>query len=205
MEQIKEYEYVDLGLPSGLKWAKCNIGAETETDYGDYFMWGSTTPNTTAKCNWAHDLFNNGSTSYNKTYFNSVKDIVCPNGVLSKECDAAAQIMGGDWRMPTDGEFQELLDNTTNVWITNYNGTGVNGRKFTSKTDESKYIFIPASGFRSGSSLIGQGNYGYVWSSSLYIDCPDFALNLRFCLNSIYASFNYYRYYGFVVRGVTNH
>ena len=205
MEQIKEYEYVDLGLPSGLKWAKCNIGAETETDYGDYFMWGSTTPNTTSKCNWTNDLFNNGSTSYNKTYFNSVKDIVCPNGVLSKEYDAAAQIMGGDWRMPTDGEFQELLDNTTNSWITNYNGTGVNGRKFTSKTDESKYIFIPASGFRSGSSLIGQGSYGYVWSSSLYTDCPDFALNLRLCLNSIYASFNYYRYYGFAIRGVTNH
>ena len=67
MKHTKEYEYVDLGLPSGLKWAKHNIGAETETDYGDYFMWGSTTPNTTLKCNWAHDLFNNGSTSYNKT------------------------------------------------------------------------------------------------------------------------------------------
>ena len=104
-------------------------------------MWGSTTPNTTSKCNWTHDLFNNGSTSYNKTYFNSVKDTVCPNGVLTKEYDAAAQIMGGYWRMPTDGEFQELLDNTTNSWITNYNCTGVNGRKFTKLNQERYNIF----------------------------------------------------------------
>ena len=46
MEQTKQYEYVDLGLPSGLKWAKCNVGATSETDYGDYFQWGSTEPNT---------------------------------------------------------------------------------------------------------------------------------------------------------------
>ena len=67
MEQIKEYEYVDLGLPSGLKWAKCNVGAETETDFGDYFMWGSTTPNTDTPCNWKNAPFNNGSNSLNTT------------------------------------------------------------------------------------------------------------------------------------------
>ena len=45
-EQAKQYEYIDLGLPSGLKWAKCNVGAEKETDYGYYFQWGETTPYT---------------------------------------------------------------------------------------------------------------------------------------------------------------
>ena len=61
MEQIKEYEYVDLSLPSGLRWATMNIGAETETDYGDYFMWGSTTPNNDTLCDWEHAPFNNGA------------------------------------------------------------------------------------------------------------------------------------------------
>lgn len=51
-------EYVDLGLPSGLKWATMNIGAETETDYGDYFMWGSVTPNTADECTWESGCHN---------------------------------------------------------------------------------------------------------------------------------------------------
>ena len=88
-------EYVDLGLPSGLKWAKCNIGAKTETDYGDYFMWGSTTPNTADECTWEHTPFNNGDSYYNADAFKLMKDTVCPNGILAKEYDAAAQIMGG--------------------------------------------------------------------------------------------------------------
>ena len=57
MEQTKQYEYVDLGLPSGLKWAKCNVGAEKETDYGDSFMWGSTEPNTADECDLDNTLF----------------------------------------------------------------------------------------------------------------------------------------------------
>ena len=57
---IKQTEYVDLGLPSGLKWAKCNVGAEKETDYGDYFMWGYTRPNTDTIGDWKHAPFNDG-------------------------------------------------------------------------------------------------------------------------------------------------
>ena len=64
-----QFEYVDLGLPSGLKWAKCNVGATSETDYGDYFMWGSTEPNTADECNWATYKHCNGTyntlTKYN--------------------------------------------------------------------------------------------------------------------------------------------
>ena len=60
MEQTKQYEYVDLGLPSGLKWAKCNVGAEKETDYGYYFQWGSTEPNTSDECTWTNAPFNGG-------------------------------------------------------------------------------------------------------------------------------------------------
>ena len=196
---VVEYDYVDLGLPSGLKWAKCNVGAEKETDYGDYFMWGSTEPNNNTNCDWPTAPFNNGSSSYDAVYFNSVKDVICPNGILAKEYDAAAQIMGGGWRMPTKADFQELFNNTTNEW-TKVNG--VNGRKFTSKKDTSKYIFIPAAGNRARSEMTVLGRVVLVWSSSLYTSKPDKA----FCMNSgsDYVNMKSYesRWLGRSVRGV---
>ena len=201
MEQIKEYEYVDLGLPSGLKWAKCNVGAEKETDYGDFFMWGSTEPNTADECNWANTPFNNGATSYDTTYFNSVKDTVIPNKVLAKEYDVAAQIMGGDWRMPTKDEIQELIDNTDSEWVEDFNGTGVNGRKFTSKTNTSKYIFIPAAGVCGDGSVYNVNYYGYVWSSSLGTSYTANAWYLYFNSGSCYMSYSN-RCDGQTVRGV---
>ena len=193
------YEYVDLGLSSGLKWAKCNLGAEKETDYGDYFMWGSTTPNTVDECNWAKAPFNNHSSSYNETYFNSVKGTVCPNGVLAKEYDAATQIMGSDWRMPTETDLQELLNNTTNKWITNYNGTGVNGREFTGSNGNS--IFIPAAGHYYDGSVVPVGIGGGVWSSSLYASVPNSAWGLNLYSGNC-NMVNYNRYFGKSVRGV---
>ena len=192
------YEYVDLGLPSGLKWAKCNVGAATETEYGNYFMWGSTTPNTTQECNWANAPFNGGNTSYSANAFNQVKDTACPNGVLAKEYDAAAQIMGGDWRMPTKDELKELIDNTDNEW-TQVNG--VSGRKFTHKTDTSKYIFIPAAGGCGDGSVDGVGLYGSVWSSSLDTSDPSYAWGLGFYSGNCYMDSGD-RYYGRSVRGV---
>ena len=195
MEQINEYEYVDLGLPSGLRWAKCNIGAETETDYGDFFMWGSVTPNTPDECVWEHAPFNGGNTSYNADAFNKVKDTACPNGILAKEYDAAAQIMGSGWRMPTDTEIQELLDNTTNEW-TQVNG--VNGRKFTASNGNS--IFIPAAGTCSDGSVYDVGS-SYVWSSSLNTSNPGGAWYLDFGSGNC-SMYGGTRYYGQSVRGV---
>ena len=193
------YEYVDLGLPSGLKWAKCNVGAETETDYGYYFQWGSTSPNTANECTWANAPFNGRANDYNSTYFSEVKDTVCPNGILAKEYDAAAQIMGGEWRMPTEAEFQELLNNTTNKWFTNYKGTGVNGREFTGSNGNS--IFIPAAGLCSNGSVSDVGYYGYVWNSSLYTSEPEFAWYLDFYSGDCALDY-YYRCNGQSVRGV---
>lgn len=191
-------EFIDLDLPSGLKWAKCNVGAEKETEWGVYFMWGSTTPNTVSECTWTKAPFNNGSSNYNETYFNSVKDTVCPNGILAKEYDAASQIMGGEWRMPTQTEYQELLDYTNHEWTTI---NGVKGRKFASKTDESKYIFIPAAGCYYSGSIYGGDSFGLVWSSSLDPSYNDYALELGFKSDS-YDIYDYYRCYGFSVRGV---
>ena len=183
-----------------MKWAKCNVGAKTETDYGSYFMWGSTRPNKPYECIWTYTPFNNGVGSYNETYFNSVKDIVAPNGVLAKEYDAAAQIMGGDWRMPTKDEIQELLDNTTSVWVTNYNGSGKNGRKFTS-TINGNSIFIPAAGDYLDDSEFDVGDRGYVRSSSLNTEDLRGAWGLHFRSDVCYVR-NDGRYDGLCVRGV---
>ena len=195
-----KYEYVDLGLPSGLKWAKCNIGATSETDYGDYFQWGSVIPNTADECNWEHAPFNNGLNTYNEEYFNDHKsEWLDDNNNLKPEFDAATHILGGDWKMPTKAEFQELLDNTTNKWFTNYKGTGVNGREFTGSNGNS--IFIPAAGHYDKGSVYNVGSYGYVWSSSLNASRPNFAWGLSFgsdrCL-----MYNSNRYNGQSVRGV---
>ena len=194
-EEVITYEYVDLGL--SVKWATMNVGAKTEEDYGHYYMWGSITPNTPDECNWANTPFNNGATSYDTTYFNSVKDTVIPNKVLAKEYDVAVQIMGGDWRMPTKDECQELYKNTTQSWVTI---NGVNGRKFTSKTDTSKYIFIPAAGAGLDGSMYGVGEYGYIWSSTISSPYSK-ARFLRFRSSTCGASTTE-RCYGMPVRGV---
>ena len=198
-----QFEYVDLGLPSGLKWAKCNIGAEKETDYGDYFMWGSVTPNTADECNWESYTHCNGSydtlTKYNtlSLYGENPDNIT----TLEPEDDAATQIMGSDWRMPTKDEIQELIDNTDSEWVEDFNGTGVKGRKFTSKADTSKYIFIPAAGCRSGSSFYGQDYKGDIWSSSLFTSRPKNAWYLNFFSDDFYVDYAD-RNYGLMVRGV---
>ena len=181
-EKAINTEYVDLGL--SVKWAKCNVGAKTETDYGVYFQWGETSgisetllgKYSDENYSWATAPFNNGASDYDETYFNSVKDTVCPNGILAKEYDTATQIMGGNWRMPTQTEWQELLDNTTSEWTTI---NEVNGRKFTSKINGNS-IFIPAAGGCGDGSVNHVGDSGSVWSSSHYASDPYRAWYLNF-------------------------
>ena len=177
-----------------------NVGATSETDYGDYFMWGSTTPNTNTTCNWANAPFNNGSSDYDEEYFTSHKsEWLDDNGNLKPEFDAARAIMGGDWRMPTMNEFQELIDYTTNEWVTNFKGTGVNGRNFTASNGNS--IFIPAPGRRLNSSFEFRGKNGYIWSSFLGAGNLALAMDLFFSERSAYMGGGR-RYYGYAVRGV---
>ena len=183
-----------------MKWAKCNVGAEKETDFGYYFQWGDIVDKSNADCSWATYKHCNGSGTTLTKY--------CTNGeggpygkvdnktVLDPEDDAARVNMGGDWRMPTSDELRELLDNTTQSWATI---NGVNGRKFISKTDETKYIFIPNSGYRSGSSFFQQGSHINLWSSSLHIYFPNFAVRYESYDNIVSTN---QRYVGFPVRGV---
>ena len=195
--------YVDLGLTSGTLWATMNVGATSETDYGSYFQWGDTADKSTADCSWTSYKYCNGSeNTLTKYCTNSSYGTVDNKLTLDLEDDAARANMGGDWRMPSLALIEELVEETTNEWITNYKGTGVDGRKFTSKTDKSKYIFIPAAGSRDGSSFIHQGSYGDVWSSSLIVENPNKANIMDFDSIYLYISMINDRCYGLTVRGV---
>ena len=191
------HPYVDLGL--SVKWATCNVGASSETDYGYYFQWGDTVDKSNADCSWSTYKHCNGNEFLLKKYCtNSDYGTVDNKTTLDPEDDAARVIMGGDWRMPTKADFYELLDNTDSEW-TQVNG--VNGRRFTS-TINGKSIFIPASGRRSGSSFVYRGDYGSIWSSSLYDD--SFTMSAwDFNIGSDNSgAIGNDRYNGFAVRGV---
>ena len=207
MEQIKEYEYIDLGLPSGLKWATMNVGATSEADYGSYFQWGDIEDKSNSDCSWENYKYCKGTyntlTKYcvdNNEYgpFGTVDNKI----TLDLEDDAARAHMGNDWRMPTRDEFRELFDYTNNEWISNYKGTGVNGRKFTSKTNGNS-IFIPAAGYCNDGSVYNIGYGGYVWSSSLRTSNPYDAWYLYFYSSNCSMS-NSNRCNGRSVRGVRN-
>ena len=181
------YEYVDLGLPSGTKWATCNVGAKTPEDYGLYFAWGETTGYTDVDVK-------SGVRKFNPTSYTAL----AISADLNLEQDAAHVNLGGKWRMPTYDECQELLDNCNVVWTDDYNGTGVAGRVFTSKVN-GKSVFFPAAGRCYNSSVSGVGSDGSYWSASWYSS----SLAWRLIFNSGRQSLDYYnRYYGLSVRGV---
>ena len=173
---LNGHDWVDLGLPSGTKWATCNVGASTPTAYGNYYAWGETT----TKSSYTED---NYTYSSNPTTLPSNKD-------------AATANWGSGWRMPTSTEMQELLDYCTRTWTTQ---NGVNGRLFTGPNGNS--IFLPAAGYRYDSELYDAGSYGHYWSSSLFTDYTDYAWGLYF--NSVdYTMSGNYRGYGLTVRPV---
>ena len=193
-----EHAYVDLGLPSGTKWATCNVGADSPEEYGDYFAWGETTPKDTY--NWSTYQHCNGSqntlTKYCDNSSYGYEGFTDDLTTLLPEDDAATANWGPDWRMPTDEEWQELYNNTTVTWTTQ---NGVSGRLFTAANGNS--LFLPAAGFRVDSDLLSAGSWGYYWSSSLYTGYPSRAWYFGF-LSDDYLMYIYIRYYGFAVRPV---
>lgn len=139
---INEHEYVDLGLPSGTLWATMNVGASSETDYGNYYMYGM------------------GS----KTYDSTDTPYAGAESPLLSNRDTASVIWGGGWHMPNQAQLQELTANTTYQWITDYQGSGINGGLFTAQNGNS--VFFPAAGVWSNGSQNNVGGYGGYWSSS---------------------------------------
>ena len=163
-------EWVDLGLPSGLLWAKCNLGATTPEGHGDYYAWGETA--TKEVYNWStykYCTVDAEGSLQTLTKYNTSTTFGTPDNLTTLQAidDVAAQKLGDGARMPTKEDWEELLDKTTAEWTTL---NGVNGRKFTAANGNS--LFLPAAGNRWGSELGGAGSVGNYWSSSLYADFP---------------------------------
>ena len=169
-----DVQAIDLGLPSGLKWASCNVGAEKPEDYGNYYAWGEVLPK--EDYSWATYKYANGASDKLTKYCNDASK--GDNGftdnktTLDPEDDAAHVNWGGSWRMPTDAEWDELRDNCTWTWTTQ---NGIKGYRVASQTN-SNSIFLPAAKARSG----------VYWSSSLYEVSPYLAWGLRFDSGNVY-------------------
>ena len=191
------HEYVDLGLPSGLKWATCNVGATTPEEYGDYFAWGETSPKSTY--DWSTYKWCNGSsTTITKYCVSSYYGTVDNKTTLELTDDAAHVNWGGNWRMPTRAEQDELKNssNCTWTWTTQ---NGVEGYKVTSKVNGNS-IFLPVAGYRYY-AIDDVGSGGDYWSSSLSTSGSDFAFLAGFDSSDV-GWFSSYRYYGQSVRAV---
>lgn len=168
------YEYVDLGLPSGLKWATCNVGATSPEEFGDYFAWGETEPK--SYYDWSTYKWCRGSYDTMTKYCTSSSYGTVDNKtVLDPEDDAAHVNWGGAWRMPTRAEQDELRNKCTWTWTTQ---NGVNGYKVTGLNGNS--IFLPAAGYRVNGGLSGAGSNGDYWSSSLSTGYSSLAYYLDF-------------------------
>lgn len=141
---------IDLGLPSGTKWACCNVGASAPEGYGGYYAWGET--NEKSVYNWDTYAYYNSSTG---------ELINIGSDIAGTSYDVAHVRMGGAWRMPTVEQQSELWGNCSRQWTT---CNGVNGILVTGPSGGS--VFLPAAGCRWDDGLYGAGG-GYYWSSSL--------------------------------------
>ena len=183
-----EHVGVDLGLPSGLKWATMNVGAKSPSEYGNYYAWGETLPQTNNEYSWSSYKWCNGTkTSLTKYCESASNGIVDNRTTLEPEDDTATQNWGGAWRMPTRTELYELVNNCCWVWTSSYNGTGKAGYiVYLAKSSLDKgtlydsddvelglddyslsdtHIFLPITGFCSDGSLKSADEYGTCWSS----------------------------------------
>ena len=201
-DPLNGVEYVDLGLPSKKLWAKCNLGANSEEESGLYFQWGDTQGYTKEQIgnpkqfNWANYKWDVDGSDTNFSKYNSSDS----KTILDLKDDAAHAALGGNWKMPTVDDWRELYNNTSRQW-TQVNGA--NGYKCTASNGN--YIFLPAAGLGSGSSLISEGSGGRVWSSSLNSIGSNDAFLCNFSSSWFLPDDDYgYRYYGFSVRGIAH-
>lgn len=198
------HEYVDLALPSGIKWATCNVGASSPEEYGDYYAWGEIDAKSTydsGTYKWCSETFSSMTKywtySSEMTYDNKI--------VLDLEDDVAHVKWGGDWRMPTIDELCEIRDDC--IW-TETTMNGINGYKVASKTN-GNFIFLPFAGFRYNDELAAAGEVAKYWSCMLSNATPSEAAFLQLLsssmtsdnLNLVNMSYDY-RTYGLSVRAV---
>ena len=181
---LNGYAMVDLGLPSGLLWATCNVGASSPEDYGDYYAWGETK---------TKDEYNYTNSDNYGEYVDDISG--------NSKYDAARAKWGASWRIPTKSEFEELLS-YCDLEMTERNGvsgclvTGSNGNQ----------IFLPATGYKNGESSLMAGSNGDYWSSTPESGRHD-AYHFYFDVyndNGSHTMSSYNRYYGRSVRAVSD-
>lgn len=165
-----------------------NVGASAPEEAGLYFSWGNTQGHTPG------DGYDFTGQDYEGTPGASL------NENLPLANDAAHVNMGGNWRMPTREEIQELFNSlyTTNEWVTNYKGSGVNGCLVTSKANGNE-LFFPAAGYFD-EGFDNYGSSGEYWSSSFNTNMIAYAL--EFDSGEVNPDNVSDRYYGYSVRAV---
>ncbi|MDO5342668.1 MAG: hypothetical protein Q4F69_09490 [Bacteroidia bacterium] len=193
---IAGHEYVDLGLPSGLLWATCNVGADSPEEYGDYFAWGETV--TKDIYDWETYRWCNGSGSSLTKYCTSEDHGTVDNKTVLELADDVAHVnWGGSWRIPTYDEMDELKtecswEQTTQAGMYGFKVTGSNGNS----------IFLPAAGCYLEGDIYDAGFRGNYWSGSLYTKHPNGAYRLHFYSGGNFL-YNNSRHYGMSVRPVS--
>lgn len=177
---------VDLGL--SVKWACCNVGADSPEDFGGYYAWGETEEKTFYE-DPTYKWLDSATGDFIKYNDEDGKT------VLDSEDDVAQAMSGNGWRMPTQAEMQELMDKCTWEWTA---VNGVNGYKVSGNGNS---IFLPAAGSYNNISIMYQGNRGCYLSSTLF----DEDIELGCCLGfneKAYYPINDYRTKGHTVRPV---
>ncbi len=154
---------IDLGLPSGTKWACCNVGASKPEASGGYYAWGETEKKTVY--NWNTYLYGN--------YWDDCVHI--GDNISGTEYDVVRMKWGTPWRMPSLDEMKELRDKCTRKWTQQ---NGINGIRVTGPNGNS--VFLPAAGERWAEDLYGCGSDGYYWSGTLSSDGESYAYGLYF-------------------------
>ena len=184
---VNGHKFVDLGLPSGLLWARNNVGASTPYADGDYYAWGET--ETKSYYSWDTYKWGSSTTKYNSS-----------DGKTKLEAsdDVATVKWGKECRMPSCAEFQELYEKCDWTWKSNYNGTS----GYLVKGPNNQTIFLPASGNRGNGDLHHGCSGGVYWSSSLYSSNTGCAYDIYFVSAGVDPSNHYDRYFGYSVRPV---
>ena len=198
------HEYVEI---AGIKWATMNLGATAVTDYGLYYQWGDVEGYTQDQIgdeegekyfDWQNYKFSIGESSEAGAFtkYNDTDNLK----TLELVDDAVNVEWGGNWRIPTNSEWEALLESTTNAWTNNYQGSNVAGITLTDNEDTSKVLFLPAAGYAENSQVIEFNNGGCYWTSDIaYVSNDVFHIEFN---EHYLGDYSRVRYYGYTLRGV---
>lgn len=219
---INGHEAVDLGLPSGTKWATMNIGATSAYDRGKFFQWGEIAyTNSDENVNW-NSSYKPGNEAYTGTSSaacGTENDPMFADGIIGQDdmgnwngCvaenakyDAATVKWGGTWKMPTKEQMEELISQCTWTYTNSTISNGFSGYTVRGKNGNS--IFLPLGGYRQYLNLDRGNSCGCYWSATLGTNSATKAYYLTFEINATSGNAKVKttdRIYGYNIRPVTN-